>query len=63
MAFFEILSLVFKYLKHYSYKKSKYLVKGIKSFTPEVSISFEEGIFGPWMNFPYNLIEKILQLL
>jgi len=47
MAFFEILSLVFKYLKHYSYKKSKYLVKGIKSFTPEVSISFEEGIFGP----------------
>ena len=34
----------------------------VTPFTPRVSVSFEEGIFGPKMNFPYNLIEKILQI-
>jgi len=33
MAFFEILALIFKFLLQYSYKKSKYLVAGIKSYT------------------------------
>jgi len=31
----------------------------VKPFTPRVSVSFEEGILGSYMNFPYNLIEKI----
>jgi len=48
MAFFEILAFISKYLLQYSYKKSKYLVEGIQSytFTPRVSVSFEEGILG-----------------
>jgi len=32
----------------------------ITPFTPTVSVSFKEGILAPWINFPYNLIGKII---
>jgi len=48
MAFFEILALIFKYLLQYSYKNQNIWSRESKitSFTPEISVSFEEGIFG-----------------